>query len=106
MINRKYIYLVIAVIVAMCAIFIQTCRTKCPPTVDVGYMLDSLQYSHEVNVCRFEQVVSKRDTIVKTLNRIQIVEKKISDIKPVYSPDSLTNKILEIINTDQNNLEL
>ena len=106
MIPRKVLYIIIAVVVAMSILGIEMCKKTCPPEVNIKHSLDSLQYVHEVNVCRLEQILLTRDTITKVITKVKVLEKKVSDIKPIYNSDSLTAKILEIINTDQKYLEL
>ena len=97
--QRKFIYLIVAVLVGMCVLMIETCRHKCPPVVDVTYHLDSLQYLHEVNTCKLLSIKERSDTIVKVSERIRYVTTKVNQITlPKYGSDSLTLLLTNLIN--------
>lgn len=91
----------IAFVIGVCAtLFLKNDKitTQDEDINNLKFKMDSIEFAYQVNLCKFDSIIQKRDTITKVLNKTKVVIKNIEQVKPVYSTDSLTVLLTNLIN--------
>ncbi len=97
--QRKFIYMIIAVLIALFMLFMKTCNPAPVENTSRVYSLDSLQYLHETNMCKFDTIQERTKIITKLVYKIRNVQVLMDRPMPEYTTDSLTALLNKIVDT-------
>lgn len=86
--------------VALFMLFMKTCNPAPNNNADARiYSLDSLQYVHETNLCKFDTIQENTKVITRLIYKIRNVQTFIERPMPEYTADSLTALLNKIVDT-------